>query len=140
MLVDRQRGFFLLEALVAGLSLLVMASCFLLYARSVELGVADGCRVRAVFLARAQFAAAQADANGGRLSQGSYPWQGLAEDLQDSKAAYQVETEVSGLEGNGEGTGLYKVMVHVAWQGKAVKGQLDLEREVVRHGQGSGED
>ena len=134
-MVAEERGFIMLEVLAAGLALLVMASCLLLFARSMELRAADGCRVRAVFLARAQFAAARADAEAGRLSFGSYPWQGLAEDLQDGRTAYQVETDIGSSEGGSEGTGLYLVRVHVQWQGPAAGGQLELEREVVRHGQ-----
>ena len=132
--VAKEQGFVLLESLVAGLALLVMAACFALFARSMELEVADGCRVLAIFLARTQFAAAQADASESRLHAGSYPWQGEAEDLQDGRASYTVQTHINGA-GDGEaGSGIYKVSVHVAWHGEAAWGQLDLEREVVEHG------
>ena len=132
--MEKESGFFLVEVLAAGLALLVMASCLLLFARSMELRVADGCRARAVFLARTQFAAAQAEAAAGGLSLGSYAWQGEAEDLQGEVAEYEVATEVQG-----EGEGLYKVSVQVSWQGQAARGHLELEREVVRHGQGGEE-
>ena len=136
MRVDRERGFFFLEVLVAGLALLVKASCFAIYARSMELRVADGCRVRAVFLARTQFAAAQAEAAARGLAPGSYPWQGRAEDLQEGGIDYAVETNI-GSEGGIEGNpAAYRVSVQVKWQGRAARGQLDLEREVVRHGSG----
>ena len=135
-MVAEERGFIMLEVLAAGLALLVMASCLLLFARSMELRAADGCRVRAIFLARTQFASAQADANEGRLALGGYPWQGEAGDLQEGGIDYTVETNISGAP-DAEGTaGLYRVAVQVAWQGETAKGKLELEREVVRHGQG----
>lgn len=126
--MKREEGFVLLEVLVAGLALLAMSACFLLYARSAEVRAADSCRVRAVFLARTQFAAAQAAADRSRLSAGSYPWQGEAGDLQGGEVAYRVETEVVK-----EREDIFKVMVEVTWQGET-GGALKLEREVVAHG------
>lgn len=126
--VNRERGFVLLEALVAGTALLALSLCFLLYARSAELRLSDGCRARAVFLARAQFAAAQAEEKARGLQAGDYPWQGKAEDLEDGGVVYAVRTRVEG------GGKLHRVFVQVQWQGEAVKGKMELERDVVRHG------
>ncbi len=126
--MGRERGFVLLEVLAAGLALLVMAMCFHVFAGSAELREADACRVRAVFLARTQFSAAQAAANQKALLAGGYPWQGEAGDLQGGEEVYSVETDVAGA-----GEGSFKVVVKVAWQGR-VRGELELEREVVAHG------
>ena len=134
--VARERGFMLLEVLAAGLALLALSSCFLLYGRSAELRAADGCRVKAVYLARAQLAAAQADINGRGLPEGSYPWQGADDDLRDGDVAYTVSADVcrNGAAAEESSFDVRKVTVNVKWQGRTSEGELKLEREVVRHG------
>ncbi len=127
----REQGFFLLEALAAGLALLVMSLCLLLYVHSNQARLEDGCRIRAVFLARTQFAAAEAAADMGRLATGEYPWQGKAEDLQGAESRYEVNTEVAVLEPE-----VYQVSVQVRWQGDGFQGKVDFEREVVSHEKG----
>lgn len=135
-------GFFLLETLIVGLALLVMSAGFYLYADSMKIKEADGCRVRAAFLARTQFSAAQAEAdrrdagNVPLLKVGTYPWQGRNEDLQDGDTEYQVFTEIGGNSPDEEGkaSGIYDVSVQVNWQGKSAKGEMKLTRTVVAHG------
>lgn len=130
---EGQRGYIFLETLAAGLALLALSACFFLFAHSLKAQLADSCRQRAVFLARTQFAAAQAEAARGTLRQGDYPWQGKAEDLQEPGTVFAVQTSVDGREGSGE-ENVYQVRVQVKWQGKITEGQLELERDVVNHG------
>lgn len=127
-----EKGFFLLETLVAGVALLAMSACLYLFAHSMELRVADDCNMRAVFLARTQFAAAQAAADCSELPLGNFPWQGEGAELSAGGNNYRVETQVEGSE-----RGEYRVLVQVYWQGKGKSGSLNLEREVVTHEQGA---
>ena len=127
----REQGFFLLEALAAGLALLVMSLCLLLYGHTNQARLEDGCRIRAVFLARTQFAAAEAAADRGMLMAGNYPWQGKSEDLQGEESQYVVLTEVTATEPE-----VYQVSVQVHWQGENFQGKADFEREVISHERG----
>lgn len=134
---EREQGFFMLETLVAGIAILVMCTCLYSFSHSIEAQAADGCRVRAIFLARTQFAAAQADARAGALRTGAYAWQGREEDLQEDGVVYQVNTSVEGNETDERGTpsGIFEVSVQAAWQGKFSQGKLDMKRTVVAHGE-----
>ncbi|MBE6102601.1 MAG: hypothetical protein E7200_11025 [Selenomonas ruminantium] len=127
-----ESGFFLLETLVAGAALLVMSACLYFFAHSMELRGADDCRMRAVFMARTQFAAAQAAADCNALVPGEFPWQGEGDELSAGGNAYSVETHIEG-----SGRGIYRVSVQIHWQGRDRDGGLNLEREVVAHEKGT---
>lgn len=124
---DRSGGFFLWEALLAGLFLLVMAGSAGLYAKAAEFReIADG-RCAALLLARAQIAYAQS-----RLEQdGDLPphmdYLGDAQDLQQNNILYRVSAD-SVPEGN-----VWQLQVNVVWEVHGHEADMEFARVLARH-------
>ena len=123
-----EKGYFLLEAIFLGIIVLAMASGMLLYVQSREANIEDGCRMQAAYLAHYQIAAVEQELSGKATEGGSIPWLGRDEDLQTGDVSYRVRSELIPREGD-------KVLqVTVSWNKTGRKGEVKLEKVIVRHG------
>lgn len=125
----KERGFFLQEAILLGLLLLLAAGAMVLYEKAAYAQLQDGCRMQALFMAREELANIEAMADDGRLSTGEYDWLSESERLTSDQGRFSVKANVTSL----EQAGAYHVTVVAAWKNLHSDGKISLEREVYRH-------
>jgi len=131
-----ERGFLLLEVVLAGVSLIVLVLALRLYPQAVQRDAWESCRARAIFLARGQMEGLRWQSARGEIRPGPVPWLGFAEDLEaasgvagpDGSCRFTVQTDVG--ERDSEDS-MYPVTITVRWQGSSVKeGELRFEGRV----------
>lgn len=124
-----ERGFLLLEVVIAGFSLMVLILGLRLYPQAVRRDAAESCRAKAVFLARGQMESLRACSAEGKIKVGEVPWLGRAEDLQpaagvtgpDGSCRFSVSTEISPAD---KEANPYSVKITVHWDGSVDEGEI----------------
>lgn len=126
-----ERGFLLLETVLAGISLMLLILALQFYPQAVRYDVAESCRARAVFLARGQMEALRARGEEGEIGPGEVPWLGREEDLQEAAGEagpegfcrFALLTEIGPQDPE---EAFYPVKITVRWDGGAAEGEMSF--------------
>lgn len=124
---NRQAGFFLWETMVLSLLLMAMAVTAGMYVKAAEVKAATAAQAGADFIARAEFAYAEA-----RLERnGSLPermdYLGESGDLRQNGICYEVDARALA-----EGR-LWQLTVDVSWEAEHGYGRQAYKRYLARH-------
>ncbi|WP_296771231.1 hypothetical protein [Selenomonas sp.] len=123
---ERQAGFFLWETILLCACLVAMAAGVRLYAQAAELRVTQAVEGRADYLARGQFAYAQALLGRDGVLPADMEYLGDEGDLQQNNAVYRVRAEAV------EAEGLWQLRVVVSWEVNGRYGEQEYKRSLVR--------
>lgn len=125
---EREAGYFLARVIVLGILLMAVSSGSWIFVQARRASEEDGYRMQAAYLAQMQFAAAEEMMYDGRDLPEELPWLGDTDDLQLGEASFTVRTASDACP---EGRVMH---VNVSWERDELKGSLDFERVLVRHG------
>jgi len=124
---DRQAGFFLWETVVLSFLLLAMAVTAGMYVKVVEVKTATAAQGGADFIARAEFAYAEAwlERNGSLPERMAYL--GDSDDLQQNGIRYEVTAQAWAEDG------LWQLSVEISWEAEHGQGRQVYKRYLARH-------
>ncbi|WP_026761039.1 hypothetical protein [Selenomonas ruminantium] len=125
---DRQAGFFLWETVVLSFLLLAMAVTAGMYVKVAEVKTATAAQGGAVFIARAEFAYAEAwlERNGSLPE--SMAYLGNDDDLRQNGIRYEVAAQAWAEDG------LWQLTVEISWEAEHGQGRRVYKRYLARHG------
>ena len=120
-------GFFLWEALLVGMFLLVMAGAAGIYVKATELKNISSGQAAAIYLARAQISYAQSSLDQNGMLPSERPYLGATEDLDQNDIVYQVDS-VCSKEGE-----RWQLRVEIVWEVQGHEKKLDFTRTLAQH-------
>lgn len=125
---DRQAGFFLWETVVLSFLLVAMAVTAGMYVKAAEVKTATAAQGGADFIARAEFAYAEAwlERNGSLPE--SMTYLGDGDDLQQNGIRYEVAAQALAEDG------LWQLTVKISWEAEHGQGRRVYKRYLARHG------
>ncbi|SHK93303.1 hypothetical protein SAMN05216582_12524 [Selenomonas ruminantium] len=122
-----QEGYFMLETLLTGVFLLLMASSLGLYAKAVSVKNTAAEQTAAVFLARAQISYAQCRLDRDGILPPDLPYLGNEQDLRQNNRTYQIESHIS------QKGRHYELQVTVRWEVQGCDKNVAFKRVLSRH-------
>ena len=124
---DRQAGFFLWETVVLSFLLMAMAVTAGMYVKVAEVKTATAAQGGADFIARAEFAYAEAwlERNGSLPERMAYL--GDSDDLQQNGIRYEVAAQTLAEDG------LWQLSVEISWEAEHGQGRRVYKRYLARH-------
>ena len=123
---SHEEGFFLWEAMIVGICVLVMAGLAGLYVKAAELRAISAGQAAAMYLARAQISYAQSRLDRDGELPDNLEYQGEPGDLCQNGRQYQLH---SSCRGDGD---IWQIQVEVVWDEHGHEGQMVFARQLGR--------
>lgn len=128
-----EAGFFLWEALLAGLLLLIMVGSAALYVKAAELKNIAAQQATALYLGRAQISYAQGRLNKEGVLPSELPYQGKEADLGQNGCSYQLRSYCQ------QEAGGWQLQVEISWEVRGHEEKLVFVRWLAPHSQSKGD-